>query len=453
MKTHFPNILHKNRFSPKLHQHIFYDSHHHKIIPKYIFSSSMSIKKSFLNGLFDTDLFKSIDNLKLQYKIKIKSQIGMSHLFYFLSNMNWNPIIYYDHTLHYSKYKYNIIISRFKWLSKQNESITDIHFINDYNGYVYDCTTENNHFSAGIGQLIVHNTDSIYCHFPDKKKLLWKFATQVEKEFTALFPSPMKLVFEEKIYRRFLILTKKRYMAFTQNEDLSIDSKLTIRGVLLARRDNCKWIRYLYELIVRKLMDLQHHHNFDEISFLLIDEFNKLMSHYWNSSYFIITKALGKDYKIKSCPGFDLQKKQIIDEKKWQKRLTELHISPSHPNWYELYKQKVLPAHAQLAHKMKNRGCPVDVGSRIEFLIIQHENIKAKSFDKIEDPVYQKIYADILKLDFLYILHLAINPFDQLLNIVFKIPNFVEQQYKLRLLKHNILIELLSIFSPSLKFK
>jgi hypothetical protein len=35
------------------------------------------------------------------------------------------------------------------------ETIIDI----DYEGYVYDLTTENHHFAAGVGEMIVHNTD------------------------------------------------------------------------------------------------------------------------------------------------------------------------------------------------------------------------------------------------------------------------------------------------------
>ena len=31
--------------------------------------------------------------------------------------------------------------------------------------YVYDLTTSNHHFAAGIGNMIVHNTDSIFFNF------------------------------------------------------------------------------------------------------------------------------------------------------------------------------------------------------------------------------------------------------------------------------------------------
>lgn len=40
-----------------------------------------------------------------------------------------------------------------------------------YEGYVYDLTTDNHHFAAGVGNMIVHNTDSVFFKFNllDKK--------------------------------------------------------------------------------------------------------------------------------------------------------------------------------------------------------------------------------------------------------------------------------------------
>jgi DNA polymerase elongation subunit (family B) len=40
----------------------------------------------------------------------------------------------------------------------------------------------------------------------------------------------MKLEFEDKLYSKFLILTKKRYMAKTMDEDGTESKKLTKRG-------------------------------------------------------------------------------------------------------------------------------------------------------------------------------------------------------------------------------
>jgi hypothetical protein len=40
--------------------------------------------------------------------------------------------------------------------------IIDIENMRLRRGYVYDFTTENHHFSAGIGTIVVHNTDSVF---------------------------------------------------------------------------------------------------------------------------------------------------------------------------------------------------------------------------------------------------------------------------------------------------
>ena len=62
--------------------------------------------------------------------------------------------------------------------------VTNIELYNEKEEYVYDLTTENHHFHAGTGSIIVHNTDSIFSCYkfkentklvPEEKSLLiWK---------------------------------------------------------------------------------------------------------------------------------------------------------------------------------------------------------------------------------------------------------------------------------------
>lgn len=54
--------------------------------------------------------------------------------------------------------------------------ITSIQEIS-YNGYVYDLTTENNHFGVGYHGLIVHNTDSVYLKPPSR------YFTELDKQY------------------------------------------------------------------------------------------------------------------------------------------------------------------------------------------------------------------------------------------------------------------------------
>lgn len=93
------------------------------------------------------------------------------------------------------------------------------------------------------GIVIYNDTDSAYCFFPDFEnksiRELWAYAKQIVAEVKILFPPPISLEFEEKVYEKFLILTKKRYAAIAINEEGKIDSKLVKRGIILQRRDNC----------------------------------------------------------------------------------------------------------------------------------------------------------------------------------------------------------------------
>jgi DNA polymerase elongation subunit (family B) len=319
--------------------------------------------------------------------------------------------------------------------------VLEVQRLGKMSDFVYDIETMDGSFHAGVGNLIVKNTDSIYCHFHDYKNShsSWSMAKNVEKDLLQLFPSPMKLVFEEKIYKKFLILTKKRYMAYTCGEDGVIDENLTIRGVLLARRDNCKWIRMLYEEVVRVIMDGA---NLSRVVEIVNDYILDLLQ--WKKmpmSAFIISKQVNKDYKIKCLP---------TDFKKFQKRMHDLNIYsyPSHLDleninariedekftnkspWLKTYIMRTKPGHIQLANKMNERGKPVEVGSRIEFLIMSHpDDPKAKLFEKLEDPIYFHSHRDILRIDRLYYIKSLAVPMDQLLHVIFKIENLVSSLY------------------------
>lgn len=328
--------------------------------------------------------------------------------------------------------------------------------------FVYDIETEDGSFHAGTGALIVKNTDSIYTHFPKylSPDTVWKKAKSLEKEFLALFPPPMKLLFEEKIYRDFLILTKKRYMAYTCNEFGKLDEKLTIRGVLLARRDNCAWIRELYEKIVRSIMENASFRNV--VDTIITTEINAFMT--WSITdinKFIISKLLSQDYKIKPLP---------TDSKKFQKRMKELdiycpeqytdkeleiinekHIHAGKERWMQQYRIKSQPAHAQLNEKMKLRGTPISPGSRMEYVIIENINDPdAKLFDKLEDPDYFIEHCDLYRLDKLYYLKNAVTPIDQLLEVTFKKKNVLKEIYSYHLNFFKLRRELCSKSFPQL---
>src|SRR5690606_18932003 len=100
----------------------------------------------------------------------------------------------------------------------------------------------------------------------------------------------------------------------------------------------------------------------------------------------------------------------------------------------EEYYLQHLPAQAQLAHKMKNRGSLVSAGSRIGYVITTTGGHTAKQYIKIESSEYYSKHTMSLSIDYLYYLKQLTNPMDQVLNIIFKddCKDFVLKQYNYR---------------------
>lgn len=293
------------------------------------------------------------------------------------------------------------------------------------------------------GKIVYGDTDSIYCHFPLPAQpgyatKLWDYCKKIEEELLAIFPKPMKLAFEEKIYKKFLILTKKRYMALTCDHQGNDDVKLTIRGVLLARRDNARWVRSIYEKVVRSIMaGMSYHELVDYIHEEIMSLFRQYMS--ISLKQFIVSKTLGKDYTVRELP---------TDDGKRKKRLLDLGLDETMVGWREAYEVKAQPAHAQLAVKMKNRGNVVEPGSRIEYVVVQHPDANAKLFDRIEDPSYVMDHSDVVHVDPFYYAQNLINPLDQAMEVCFKKKKVVETMIDYHIRFRTLMVELLWHFHP-----
>lgn len=291
------------------------------------------------------------------------------------------------------------------------------------------------------GRIVYGDTDSIYCHFPlerqpDFARRLWEHAKMIEKDLLKIFPDPMKLVFEEKIYKKFLILTKKRYMALTCSHDGDAEDDLTIRGVLLARRDNARWVRSVYEYIVRSIMSDT---TFEALVDRLNDDLLGLFRQTVPLKQFVISKTLGKDYAIRPLPE---------DEKKRAKRLSDLGIRADESSWRQQYDDRSKPAHVQLAEKMKRRGTVVEAGSRIEFVVVRHASQDSKLFERIEDPSYVREQGDLVRIDPLYYALNLVNPADQVMGVCFKKDRVVEGMVAIHSRFRILMDELLWRFHP-----
>lgn len=314
------------------------------------------------------------------------------------------------------------------------------------------------------GNLVYGDTDSTLLTFPAFKtpQALWDQAIYVADEISKLFPPPMKLEFENAIYQKYLIFSKKRYMFSITDRDGNVQMnkdqiKIGRKGILLARRDNALFIRNLFQAIANLIFT---NVSSKDVLYFITTELNRMFSRSVPVQEFVITQAVGNvnnmqiEYKtenkvLKAFIGSYKTKALPTDAKLREKALEDKEVS-NELDYYE----KCLPAVVQLAQKMRRRGQRVDMGSRLEYVIIDNGINKDKKYNKIESVDYLINHSDVIKIDFLWYLKAMIEPLDQLLNTWLNIPlNFFAKQYKYRENYIKVRVELISNLSPKLIFK
>ena len=319
------------------------------------------------------------------------------------------------------------------------------------------------------GVLVYGDTDSNYVNFPHLQTAAecWDYSIKVAKEVSKLFPAPMSLAYEEKIYWRFFILTKKRYMSLACERDGVLDTKISKKCVLLQRRDNCAFVRKVYGDVVMMIFNKEKR---DDVLYYIITELNKLCSSTYPISDFVVTKSVGdigdlephegKDKNDKPCHKVGDYKVKLLPTDKTKR---EYQFKLKKCNTEQEYYLRCLPAQVQLAEKMRERGALVAAGSRLEYVITTNGGHNAKQYEKVEDSEYFSKHRRSLEIDYLYYLKQLSNPLDQILDIIYTQDDgsgykletgFMLNQYKYRLqVRGKMIAELKTLFQPTLKFE
>ena len=341
----------------------------------------------FLN--VKTKLYPNGTNNKI-YNVTRNTQIDCAKTFWLASSHGWHiNIDNYDENNNYI-----LSFNHPNEISNISKSIKRINVIPYPRGeYVYDLTTENHHFSAGIGELVVHNTDSVFFTFnlqslkgePIRGKqaleITIEIAQDVAKLCTQYLKSPMELTYE-KTLMPFILLSKKRYVGMLFENEAKGDGKLKFMGLSIKRRDSCDFLKETYGKILSILMKEQ---NVLMAVDYLRETLQQLIDGLVPLEKLIITRALRSDYK---------NPQQI--------------------------------AHRVLADRIGERepGNKPKSGDRIKYLFIQPINkpIKGKSIlmgDRVETPEF--IMSGNAKIDYIhYITNQLMNPMTQLFGLALK---------------------------------
>jgi len=355
---------------------MYYESSKSKIIPDFILNSSDEIKRSFWDGLYDADGDKS-GNIRIDQK----NQISASQIAYLASNIG------YDISINTRSDKTNIFrinMSNTK-LRKNPIAIKKIHEL-EYSGYVYDLTTDNHHFAAGIGNMIVHNTDSVFFTFnlQDKEtgeKIIGHKALELSIEIakeachnvSKFLKQPHDFEYE-KTFLPFCLLSKKRYVGILYEHDPN-KGKRKEMGIVLKRRDNAPIVKDVYGGVIDILM---------------------------------------KERDIKKAIEYvDKCLQELVDG---TVPIEKLIITKSLRSFYKNPQQI---AHKVLADRIAARepGNKPTSGDRIPFVYVVNPNKKALQGEKIETPTF--IRDNKLQIDYsFYITNQIMKPLLQLFGLV-----------------------------------
>jgi intein/homing endonuclease len=145
-----------------------------------VLNDTFKNRKAFMEGFSSVNLIYYCDTQKNLAPIYfIAKSVGYNVVI----NTTANPDIY---SLTFSKENVQSIDNKINRLELYSDCYTD---------FVYDLETENHHFSAGVGEIIVHNTDSNYVSFPDLTTTAecWDHAIHVAKVVSQLFPKPINI--------------------------------------------------------------------------------------------------------------------------------------------------------------------------------------------------------------------------------------------------------------------
>ena len=261
---------------------------------------------------------------------------------------------------------------------------------NNFDDYVYDLETEDGTFHAGVGELIIKNTDSIFINFhikdadgnelTDKEALIKSIdlAQKAAKLINDQVPKPQGIVYEKTLHP-FILVAKKKYVGllFEKNPEKYY---LKSMGIVLKRRDNAPIVKIVVGGIIDHILK---NRDIDKAVEYTKEVIRKLMDGKYSIDKFIISKTLKARYKKPSTI-----------------------------------------AHKVLADRMAERdpGNKPQINDRIPFVYIVKDMGKKKKKDilqgdLIEHPDY--VTKNGLQIDYLYYMeHQIINPATQILELM-----------------------------------
>ena len=376
---------------------ICYDANGTKQLPSQILNGTLELKTAFISGLYDADGVKGCSDgtrnggfhtslMRSAQKhwqagsvIDQKSELVALGLYAILRDVGYNV------SIGTREDKIRIYRIRFtkQRLRRPDALVKKAHPIVYTGDYVYDLSTDGpHHFHAGVGQIIVHNTDSIMYIRPDipDMETCGRKGHEVSELVTADYARrgypDMELEFE-KAYKKYLLFKKKRYAGekYEPGPDGTMVFKgIDAKGVETERKDTLPFLKDMYNAALDALLKVGD----------------------VKAAYESIARPL----------------QQLVDDAvPFDKLVMSKSLSASYAN-----EDAIVQARVNNKRREREAGSEESVGGRVHYVIVNGHK-KDKTTDLAEDAEYARAHG--IKLNRLwYLEHMIEKPIKSLFAIV-----------------------------------
>ena len=319
--------------------------------------------QAFLEGLWASDGCRRDNEIGGCHRIDTKNQVSAQWYFLLLKTLGFNVSIN-TRTDKTDVFRLTWSESSFR---KDPFAIKKIDILHEsWDGYVYDIETDAGTFQAGVGQMIVKNTDSVMVEFDVQGRkgqealdYSWAQGSLAAEQCTKLFKAPNDLELE-KVYCPYFLYSKKRYAAKMYEGKTHDDGtvscvfkKIDVKGLQVVRRDSCPFVRETLKTLLEMVLESNDPRPVIETA---RGAARTLMGGKVPIEKLLMSKQLGADYKVPM-------------------------------------------AHVAVRDKIRKRapGSEPQQGDRVPFVIVKGNG---KMFEKAEDPEFVK--ANGVLIDYHY---------------------------------------------------
>ena len=416
----------------------FYDKDSLKKVPRCMLNGDVNIRKAFMSGYYTAD-----DGYKEYFSNQGK--IGSQGLYYMCKSLG------YSCSVQIRKENMNIYRVNLEEAAPRSGAVQKIIELPSVtqDTFVYDIETDEGNFQCGVGEIVVKNTDSCMIRF-DGASIEESFrlahaaaatATHCIKSFVLGIPSdyttlqqtllcdvgvhtdelspqdrqykleydsiPIELEFED-MFGRYLLLTQKRYAGYVIDAQ-GRKGKIVKKGIVLARRDNCAFLKKVYGSMLDSILDGRKK---APVLQFLFAEVEKMYTRQIRSDNFVIYLGVNSllSYAKTDAAG------RYLDE--YDEPVENPPVEdPLDPRLCYPHLRQVM-----LALRMLKRGTSVPAGSRLEFVFVvrpdaQFEGDRLEDFDFFLESLRE---SNRLRIDYHHYLEKQImKPVTELLSVAF----------------------------------